>query len=172
MANDARAQTITEYSLPAGSAPIEITSGPDGNLWFTEDGAGNVGRITTSGVTTLFPTPSACAQACGITTGPNGNLWFSETGSNQIGQITTTGTITQFSIPNPTKATGPFGITTGSDGALWFMQPFDNTVGRLTTSGTFSSFTVPTSSGEPVGITGGRTAHFGSLSSTRIKLGA
>jgi virginiamycin B lyase len=31
----------------ANSGPTDITSGPDGNLWFTE-AVGNIGRITTS----------------------------------------------------------------------------------------------------------------------------
>ena len=32
----------------ASSRPEGITSGPDGNLWFTEEGGGKIGRITTS----------------------------------------------------------------------------------------------------------------------------
>ena len=34
--------------------PWGITPGPDGNLWFTENGAGKIGRITTGGVITEF----------------------------------------------------------------------------------------------------------------------
>lgn len=33
---DTFAQPITEFPLPAGSAPLDIVAGPDGNLWFTE----------------------------------------------------------------------------------------------------------------------------------------
>ena len=44
------AGVITEFPLPGAGAPLEITSGPDGNLWFTVGGEpGQVGRITPSG---------------------------------------------------------------------------------------------------------------------------
>ena len=57
---DATAQTITEFPIPtAGSAPYSITVGPDGALWFTENGANQIGRITTAGVITEFPLPNA-----------------------------------------------------------------------------------------------------------------
>ena len=42
----AAAGTVTEFSVPSGS-PVGITAGPDGNLWFTELLAGEIGRITT-----------------------------------------------------------------------------------------------------------------------------
>jgi streptogramin lyase len=38
--------------LTQGAGPHAITSGPDGALWFTEDLAGKIGRITTSGAIT------------------------------------------------------------------------------------------------------------------------
>jgi streptogramin lyase len=36
---------ITEYPLPRGSYPSQITSGPDGALWFTEAGGNKIARI-------------------------------------------------------------------------------------------------------------------------------
>jgi len=43
------AGAITEYDIPtANSGPIAITTGPDGNLWFTENNAGAIGKITTA----------------------------------------------------------------------------------------------------------------------------
>ena len=45
----AGAATITEFPLPTGSgAPLAITAGPDGALWFTESEANKIGRITTA----------------------------------------------------------------------------------------------------------------------------
>jgi hypothetical protein len=44
---------INEYPLPtANSSPSEITLGPDGALWFTENGGNKIGWITTAGVIT------------------------------------------------------------------------------------------------------------------------
>jgi virginiamycin B lyase len=73
-----------------------ITTGPDGALWFTQEGCPSctpmatpptIGRITTGGVFTEFPIPSATAQPFGITAGPTGSIWFTEGGSagNKIG---------------------------------------------------------------------------------------
>src|ERR1700736_1982908 len=46
---------ITEFTVPtAASLPREITLGPDGNLWFTEQHGMKVGRITPAGVITEF----------------------------------------------------------------------------------------------------------------------
>ena len=53
--------TFTEYSLGGTHQPWDITSGPDGALWFTEAGSGEIGRITTAGVVTnefALPTPT------------------------------------------------------------------------------------------------------------------
>jgi hypothetical protein len=60
----ASGQSITEFPIPTPlAAPEGITAGPDGNLWFTEQAANKIGRITTSSVTDLifkdgFQTPS------------------------------------------------------------------------------------------------------------------
>jgi streptogramin lyase len=36
-----------EYALPkSGSYPEAITTGPDGNLWFTESGTNKIGRLS------------------------------------------------------------------------------------------------------------------------------
>ena len=114
---------ITEFPIPtAGSGPTAITAGPDGNLWFTETGANQIGMINpTTHAITEFPIPTAGSEPDGITAGPDGNLWFTEDGANQIGMINpTTHAITEF--PIPTAGSGPDGITTGPDGNLWFTE--------------------------------------------------
>ena len=91
---------ITEFpTLTANSRPLGITTGPDGALWFIENGASKIGRITTAGVVTEFPVLSANPQLQNITTGPDGALWFTEYAGNKIGRITTAGVVTEFPIP-------------------------------------------------------------------------
>lgn len=47
--------SIVEYTIPtANSYPTSITSGPDGNLWFTEMFGHQIGRITPDGLITEF----------------------------------------------------------------------------------------------------------------------
>ena len=92
---------ITEYALPAEHYPHQLTTGPDGNVWFTEWFNGRIGKITPSGTTTEYQLPTG-SEPWQITAGPDGKLWFTEFGSKQIGTITTSGTITE-----PTEALAP-----------------------------------------------------------------
>jgi len=138
--------TFVEYAVPtSGSRPYGITTGPDGNLWFTELSGNKVGKITTSGAITEFSIPTAASGPTYITTGPDGNLWFTE-GSfygRKIGRITPAGVITEFPIPSGDSL--PYGITAGPDGNLWFTENTGhilpgNYIGRITTSGTITEF--------------------------------
>ncbi|MCM3876966.1 MAG: hypothetical protein NEA02_11170, partial [Thermoanaerobaculia bacterium] len=103
----AQAQVVTEFStgVSAGSFPAGIAAGPDGNLWFAEQGSGGggagggIGRITPLGVVTEFKAGatagfSAGAQPWAITAGPDGNLWFTDINLSRIGRITPLGVVT------------------------------------------------------------------------------
>ncbi|MHB1536539.1 MAG: Vgb family protein, partial [Acidimicrobiales bacterium] len=104
-----------------------ITAGPDGNLWFTENGGDKVGRITPAGAITEYPLPTANSGPDGITAGPDGNVWFTENGGNNIGKlqtpsagvqatsVTVTPGVLSVALANPTV---PFGsLTPGTTSA-------------------------------------------------------
>ena len=153
IAGPARAESIGDTSLFstfAGNA-TGITSGPDGNLWFTAHDNDDIGRITTSGAVTIYSLAPASGPTA-ITTGPDGNLWFTESTSNDVGSITTTGIVTEFAVPTPTAGLG--GITTGPDGSLWFTEHGADQIGRITTSGVITEFALP-SGALPERITAG-----------------
>ena len=147
---------ISEFPVPTPtSRPSEITAGPDGDLWFTEQQANQIGRITPTGQVTEFSagiTPGSGPY--GITAGPDGNIWFTESNASQIGRITSTGQVTEFS-KGITAGSEPEGITTGPDGNLWFTESI-GTIGRITPSGQVTEFSKGITSGcEPTGITAG-----------------
>jgi virginiamycin B lyase len=82
--------TFTAFPVPTpNSAPVGITAGPDGVLWFTEGDANKIGRVTTSGAFSEFSIPTAIAAPTGITSGPDGALWFTEENARKIGRVTT-----------------------------------------------------------------------------------
>jgi streptogramin lyase len=116
--------SITEFTagLNAGSSLNVIATGPDGNLWFTDQGSTKaIGRITTAGQITEFSDGLNRGSSPNlIAAGPDGNLWFTDGGSTPaIGLITTTGQITGFSA-GLNAGSEPVGIAAGADGNLWF----------------------------------------------------
>jgi streptogramin lyase len=146
---------ITEQRVP-GVAPgglNRVTTGPDGNIWFTDGGNNQIGRMTPAGVFTGFNLPIAGSGPIDITTGPDGALWFTEF-EGRIGRITTSGAITEFALPAPPQPVPPppapvvrhpLGITRGPDGALWFVTDCCDAanpgrVGRVTTAGVITLF--------------------------------
>ena len=148
---------ITEFStgMSASAQPSGIAAGPDGNLWFTERSADNIGRITPAGVITEFPIPTASAKPSWIAGGSDGNLWFTEEGGNRIGRITPAGVITEFSSGISPSA-NPYGIAAGSDGNLWFTEEAGNRIGRITPAGVITEFSTGMSaSSMPYGIAAG-----------------
>ena len=141
--------------LPAGdpdaSGPSWITTGADGNLWFTEDRYGGgplvgnrVARMTLGGVFTEFPVPTPDANPNDIVAGPDGNLWFTEEFGNKIGRVDLNGNMTEFAVP--TANATPDQITVGPDGAMWFTEASITAPGlaRIDTSGSISEFASPT----------------------------
>lgn len=133
-----------------------ITPSPDGssNLWFTEQLANKLGKITTAGVVTEF-TMSMNSQPNGITGGPDGALWVAESGIDKIARVNLSGSITnEYSL---TAASQPFSITSGPDGALWFTESgtAGNKIGRITTAGVITEYSIPTASAGPRIISSG-----------------
>jgi virginiamycin B lyase len=79
--------SVTDFPLPTQTRALGITAGPDGNVWFTEPAANQIGVITPDGQITEYQVPTPNSQPAGITTGPDGNIWFTELGSSQIGEF-------------------------------------------------------------------------------------
>ena len=110
-------------------APIGITNGPDGNVWFTELLGNRIGRMTPGGTVTEFAAGlTAAALPFNICTGPDGNLWFTENAASQIGRITPAGVITEFPLA---AGRAPDEICLGPDGNLWFAELDGDRIGRI-----------------------------------------
>jgi virginiamycin B lyase len=123
------------FVIKGPRAPSDIyglTQGPDGALWFTEEGyhaPDGIGRITIGGTYQSWSLPGHPGPTR-IAAGPDGALWFTERNRSAIGRITTAGTLTEFPLLASVTA---HDITAGQDGALWFTT--DSCIGRMTTSG-------------------------------------
>jgi virginiamycin B lyase len=80
---------ITEYPLPPSSVIDRgmggIVTGPDGNLWFTEQGLNGIGRMISPTIANDYPIPMPGSYPLALAFGPDGNLWFTEAQGNRIG---------------------------------------------------------------------------------------
>jgi streptogramin lyase len=150
----ARGQCFTEFRASPGSGPEDITTGPDGNLWFTEFDSGSIARILPFAPNTIteFNISHADIRPAGIASGPDGNVWFVEITGNQVGRISPA-SITEF--PIPTAGSTPQDIVAGPDGNLWFTEGIGK-IGRITpgSPNTITEFPIPSGQG-PRGITVG-----------------
>jgi streptogramin lyase len=146
------AGAITQFATP-GEGLDDITSGPDGNLWFNNQaGPGVIGRITPAGTITEFAQSGSDGE---LTAGPDGDVWFTQSASNAIGRITPAGAISEFSAGLTANA-GPAGITTGPDGNLWFTESGVDQIGRIAPDGTITELPVGTApAADLLGITTG-----------------
>ena len=164
-------------NMTVNSRPAKSTTGPDGNLYFTEQLAGKIGRITTNGVITETAISPTNTQPINITTGPDGALWFTQASSNALGRIDTNLNITQFVLPTNNSAEAiadePNGITLGKDGNLYYTDSPSGIVGSVNLSGTnfsVTQFYTPTTNAEPWLIATGPDGNiwFGELSVNQI----
>jgi streptogramin lyase len=110
------------FFLSFGSGPVGIVAGPDGDLWFTENGLNRIGHMTTAGVfkpEAMVPSSSTFPE--GITVGPDANIWFTEAGGGRVGRV-----FTGISPP-PTPTPTPGGLTVvprhGTPGPKPFRTP-------------------------------------------------
>ncbi len=131
---------LHRFTLPNGSNPMGIITGPDHNLWIAESGSNKIARITTAGKITEFTVPTAHADPFTIVAGNDDTLWFNEIGNNDIAQITTSGKITEYQVPNPGAVTpvvtgfAPCTTACAPNGGIWFLDEADsnhNLIGKF-----------------------------------------
>lgn len=136
---------FTGFPVPtASAAPLGITVGSDGNLWFTEVRGNKIGRITTTGSIKEFPIAMANSFPSGIVNGPGG-LWFTQTETQYVARITTSGVVTEFYVYTGSAANNlDGGIALGPDGNLWFTK--FSAVSSITVGGTVTDHLVTTTS--------------------------
>ena len=99
-AGEARAATPV---FSANGTPRDVTAGPDGRIWFTQQGPpGRVARVNGDGTVTeltggVTPGFSANATPTDITTGPDGRIWFTEQAPpGRVARVNGDGSVTEF----------------------------------------------------------------------------
>ncbi|MGC9952627.1 MAG: hypothetical protein ABSF64_40355 [Bryobacteraceae bacterium] len=124
---------MTEYPIPPPGTPFDITTGPDGALWFTDTSLQQIGRITVSGRVAEYPVDPGYDGLLYITPGADGTLWFLniyDGDYGELGQITTSGEFVGYYI------VGGFSnaLATGPDGAIWIGNWYSGTIEQVFTT--------------------------------------
>jgi virginiamycin B lyase len=87
---------LAEFSLPVRgtlpdlvlAAPIDLVSGPGGDLFVTLGGFNSIGRLSLHGVLVQeYQLPSYAALPWSLTIGDDRNIWFTEPAANKIGKL-------------------------------------------------------------------------------------
>lgn len=128
---DGSSTAVTPLGMPAEAYKYEMTTGPDGALWFgstsqTSATGSRIGRLA-DGVVQWCDLGGLADQGGSPTmlaAGPDGAVWFTMWNLNKIVRMTPDCHIRSF------DATRPWGITTGPDGNIWFTEQFDK-IGRI-----------------------------------------
>ena len=177
-------QNGTNLNLPIQTYPNDLTRGPDGNMWFADDGLNSegrnlIGQITPAGIVKEYAIPSKPLLTAPenieegplvVAAGAEADVWFTderedEAGNNFIGRITSSGHITELPVPTgsgmniPTHS-APRGIAQGTGGNMWFTDRGTNDrgqdlIGRIAPSGTITEFPIPALHAEPGAIAEG-----------------
>ena len=122
-----RPNAIVEFAVAAPAVanpvPYQIVAGPDGAMWFTEEGASAIGRIDPQGHIRQFPLTSKNAQPEGIALGPDGALYVAENeGPNQydthVARVSSDGRVREWNDSDYM----PQGVAAGGNGSMWFTQ--------------------------------------------------
>ena len=142
---------------PANAGLLDIATGPDYALWFTESNANRIGRLK-SGKLKYYALATSNGRPAGITTGFDGAIWFTEQ-AGKVGRIMTDGTgLQEFDVPFPAYA-----ITNGFDEAVWFtMNDGAYTwIGRIGSSGKVQKYKVKVKNAAlQAGIAAGRDGFY------------
>lgn len=145
------AEAVNEYPLPSGTSRA-ITTGPEGDLWFTNLSTNKVGKITKTGVLRELGSLPAGSSPEGITTGPDGNLWVADWNSGKVSRMTPSGTVSEYALAAGSE---PHAIAAGPDHNLWVTEEGTGKIAKLATWGERTEYTLPTNESRPGGITVG-----------------
>jgi streptogramin lyase len=80
---DPATNAVTEFPLAPGGGPEGIAPAPDGSVWFAQSVAGNVARITTTGVIAEGKRVKG-SEPFGVTVAANGDPWYAELSADKI----------------------------------------------------------------------------------------
>jgi len=144
---------IREFPVPIGSHPHDVAPAPDGTIWYTAQGSGELGQIDPITSKTHHIKLGRNSAPHGVIVGPDGAPWVTDGGLNAIIRVDPqTEEIRLFSLPAGDSYANLNTATFDLHGVLWFTGQ-SGIYGRLDpASGHVEVFNAPEGQG-PYGIT-------------------
>ena len=143
---------MREYEVPAGSHPHDVAPAPDGTVWYTAQGTGELGRLDPdTGETVHIPLGGGSAPH-GVIVGPDGAPWVTDGGLNAIVRVNPiTERVKTFPLPDDASSANLNTAAFDGNGVLWFTGQ-SGIYGRLDPkAATVETFPAPRGPG-PYGI--------------------
>jgi virginiamycin B lyase len=112
---------LREYPVFSGARPHDVAVAPDGSVWFTAQGAGEMGRLNPrNGRVRRVPLGAGSAPH-GVIVGPDRAAWVTDGGLNAIVRVDNrTHRVRRFPLPASHPAANLNTATFDERGRLWF----------------------------------------------------
>lgn len=120
-ARASEAVEIREYAVPSGSGPHDVAPAPDGGVWYTAQGSGELGRLDPATGKTRHVRLGAGASPHGVIVGPDGAPWITDGGLNAIVRVDpVTARVDRFPLPPGRYGANLNTAAFDGRGILWF----------------------------------------------------
>jgi virginiamycin B lyase len=117
----AQSVKIQSFAVPEGAHPHDVAPSPDGQVWYTAQRQGALGRLDpSSGKTEQIPLGRGSAPH-GVVVGPDGQAWITDGGLNAIVAVhPKTLKVTTYPLPEAARSANLNTAAFDGDGVLWF----------------------------------------------------
>jgi virginiamycin B lyase len=161
---------VQRFPVPSGSRPHDVAPAPDGTVWYTAQGSGELGRLDPATGETRHVKLGSGSSPHGVIVGPDGAPWVTDSGLNAIVRVDpATEEVKRFPLPAGSRNANLNTATFDQHGVLWFTGQ-NGVYGRLDPSkGTVEVWDAPRGPG-PYGIatTPSGDVYYASLAGSHI----
>ncbi len=111
--------TLHEFDVPRGTRPHDVACAPDGTVWYTAQGSGELGLLDPVTGETRLVALGRGSSPHGVILGPDGAPWVTDSGLNAIVRVDPLSfDVVTFGLPGPNANLNT--ATFDQRGRLWF----------------------------------------------------